>query len=183
MQLANPENNNLIELLQISETANKSFDHLIDCIADAVNKCSAIKISNTFNDNAIDILQVKKVLQVMILASGNDKRVINIAQTLLDNSDISPTEMKILNNGEVIKRKIYFVQRSDGSIKIGSSLDIQRRIKEISALVGEIKLLCVIDGTIQIEKYLHKKFINDHIHNEWFAQGEINNFIRDLSIK
>ncbi|VEH66722.1 Uncharacterised protein [Rodentibacter pneumotropicus] len=159
MQLANPEHSQLIELLEISETANKSFDHLIDCIADAVEKCSVIRATNILGDNDFNVLQAKNALQIMILASGNDKRVVNMAKILLNNSGISSTEMKILNNGEIVKRQIYFVQRSDGAIKIGSSLDVQKRMKDISAQVGDLKLLCVIDGTIQIEKSLHKRLL------------------------
>lgn len=181
MQLANPENYELIGLLQVSETANKSFDYLIDCIVEAVEKCSAISSSKIAGDTDLTILQAQKALQMMVVASGNDKRIINMAQIMLENSEIPVSEMKILNTGEVIKRQIYFVQRSDGAIKIGSSLDVPKRIKEISALVGDLNLLCVIDGTIQIEKSLHKRFKNDHIHNEWFAQENINSFIHDLA--
>ncbi|CDG00378.1 Hypothetical P19 (fragment) [Avibacterium paragallinarum JF4211] len=184
MQLANPENNRLVELLKVSETANQSFNYLIDCIYDSLEKCTLTKHFNIIEeDKDYSLLKAKQSLERMILASGDDPRVIKIAQIILSNSGISSREIKILDNGKVITRKIYFVQRSDGAIKIGSSLDVQKRLSDIAALVGDLKLLGVIDGTIRIEKSLHKKFINDHIHNEWFSQENINRFINDLGIK
>ncbi len=184
MQLANPENKKeLLELLAISETANDSFNALIDYILDAVQKCNLVKIKSIIEDDGFSSTQAILALKTMIIASGNDQRIIRLADILLDNSGISRTEAKILNTGEVILRKVYFIRRDDGAIKIGSTLDINRRIKEISSQAGDIELLLTIDGTIALETKLHKYFSKNNIHNEWFIGEEVERFIAEWKEK
>jgi len=73
---------------------------------------------------------------------------------------------------------IYFIE-IEGFVKIGTSRDAIRRLRQISGSSPfEPKLLGVMSGHEGDELELHKKFARDHAKNEWFRlSGEIREFI------
>lgn len=81
---------------------------------------------------------------------------------------------------------VYFIKESAmGSIKIGKSYDVRKRLKAIQACLPQtIEILGVIDGGIAKERQLQKQFIHLKIHGEWFMPGkELLDFINENAIK
>lgn len=73
---------------------------------------------------------------------------------------------------------VYFIQSGKkGAIKIGHTRNIEKRIAELQ--IGnpyELFLLCTIevDGlakTRKLERYLHRRFSQQHIRGEWFQKN------------
>lgn len=69
---------------------------------------------------------------------------------------------------------VYFLQSGqDGPIKIGYTTDIQKRIKALqTAHPFPLKLLLVINGNVDDESKLHKKFNSLRFCGEWFSPDE-----------
>ena len=63
---------------------------------------------------------------------------------------------------------------SDGlAVKIGKTLDVKRRFKEIQANTPSLVVLVfAFHGSADCEALLHKHFAKDRIHNEWFRYSE-----------
>jgi hypothetical protein len=76
---------------------------------------------------------------------------------------------------------IYFIQAatSGGPIKIGVTIDLKRRLKQIEKQTGwKLFVLGVMDGSYTEERILHHKFATDYIESEWFNEStEIREFI------
>lgn len=70
-----------------------------------------------------------------------------------------------------LARRVYFLENStQGLLKVGVSLDVQRRLREIQRDgVGEIHLLGDIPGGFTIERVLHELFGDWRVHGEWFT--------------
>jgi len=68
---------------------------------------------------------------------------------------------------------LYFVQVG-GFIKIGVSLDMERRLKHLRAgCPYAVTLLGVIENSSREEEAeLHERFNEDRLHNEWFRSSE-----------
>lgn len=73
---------------------------------------------------------------------------------------------------------IYFV-KADNKIKIGYSSNPANRIITLqTSSPEELQVLLVIDGNMDDERELHKKFIDHKIRGEWFAlSNEISEYI------
>lgn len=70
---------------------------------------------------------------------------------------------------------IYFARRPNGIIKIGSTLNIQTRIKWLNVQYGEVEIIGVMDGGNKQEKILHKHFAKLNAGGdgiEWFHPGD-----------
>lgn len=68
---------------------------------------------------------------------------------------------------------VYFVQRSDGAIKIGKSRNVSRRLRQLNADAGEsLTLLGAMPGSLSVEGKLHAIFSADNIKGEWFVETE-----------
>ncbi len=67
-----------------------------------------------------------------------------------------------------MKNVIYFVQRADGNVKIGTTKHINTRFRELQAEHGKLDLLGIIDGTKSREKILHWCLSDSWVENEWF---------------
>lgn len=63
---------------------------------------------------------------------------------------------------------VYFFQRSDDSIKIGTTVNIQSRQSSLETGSGPLVLLGTIAGGYTTEQALHRKFAEHRIHGEWF---------------
>lgn len=81
---------------------------------------------------------------------------------------------------------VYFVQAGDdGSIKIGWTQDVDRRIAELqTANAKKLRLLGTIPGTLRTEAALHARFSFLRLEAEWFKNSsEIHNFLREGTMK
>lgn len=70
---------------------------------------------------------------------------------------------------------VYFVQTSDGPIKIGTTTQLRIRSAALAnddfAKGREIAILGVIEGGRPVEKSLHERFKGHRIEREWFHPG------------
>lgn len=74
---------------------------------------------------------------------------------------------------------IYFLQREDGAIKIGTTIDIHQRLKTLTAETGKLELIALIEGSRDREQELHLQFKHLRIdRREWFYDtSELRAFI------
>jgi len=63
---------------------------------------------------------------------------------------------------------IYFVQRQNGDVKIGKTVNLDARLRAISYEHGDIKLLGVINGGVTKERIIHWCFSDINVYGEWF---------------
>lgn len=64
--------------------------------------------------------------------------------------------------------QIYFLQRADGLIKIGTSRDFPSRLAQLTASHGMLGVVRLINGDARRERSLHRKFKAFHEYGEWF---------------
>jgi hypothetical protein len=63
---------------------------------------------------------------------------------------------------------VYFVECS-GRIKIGFSSKVEERMKQIATTApAELKLLATIEGSIRLEKAIHRHLAEHRLTREWF---------------
>jgi DNA-binding Xre family transcriptional regulator len=79
---------------------------------------------------------------------------------------------------------IYFLQRPDGTIKIGSTGNLETRLNQIAILHRGIQLLGVMEGGRAEESTLHRQFaalrVSEGNEREWFRpESALTDFIRD----
>lgn len=71
------------------------------------------------------------------------------------------------------RRKIYLIQASDGSIKIGIAKNPEKRLQGLQvACPLELKLLGCWEGDSSEERRLHKKYEKSRNRNEWYHLTE-----------
>lgn len=65
--------------------------------------------------------------------------------------------------------QIYFITAGDGLVKIGFSIDVEKRIRSLATgSSAELQILLTINGTRSDEKALHQSFKADRVRREWF---------------
>lgn len=64
---------------------------------------------------------------------------------------------------------VYFFQRGDGLIKIGTTRNLKNRWGAIENGAGPIKLLALISGSYLTESKLHSRFAHARQFGEWFS--------------
>jgi DNA-binding transcriptional regulator YiaG len=67
---------------------------------------------------------------------------------------------------------IYFLKRKDGSIKIGHTGNIRRRMMELGSKHGKLELLGMTIGNRSEEQELHKHFAHCRVKDEWFSPSD-----------
>jgi T5orf172 domain len=68
---------------------------------------------------------------------------------------------------------IYFIRSPGGRIKIGTTIRLSERLKQLVAEHGEgLEVLAVVEGSYEAEKGLHDRFGHLRIVNEWFEPGD-----------
>ena len=68
---------------------------------------------------------------------------------------------------------IYFIRSPAGPIKIGVSIRLSQRLKQLVAEHGEgLEVLAVVDGSYDEEKALHGRFAHLRTVGEWFEPGD-----------
>lgn len=65
-------------------------------------------------------------------------------------------------------RLVYYVRRSDGAIKIGSTGDLTKRLRSLR-LVSPVEVLATHAGGYAAEKAMHRRFREHRLDGEWFA--------------
>lgn len=78
-----------------------------------------------------------------------------------------------------MKTNIYFIQK-DSDIKIGRSIDIERRIEELQiANSVNLKLLYYIENVDDsFETHLHEVCSRFNIRGEWFSEGVLGHLLK-----
>jgi hypothetical protein len=67
---------------------------------------------------------------------------------------------------------IYFVRSPQGPIKIGTTIRLSQRLKQLAAEYGEgLEVLAVSEGSYATEKELHCRFAHLRQVGEWFEPG------------
>jgi T5orf172 domain len=73
---------------------------------------------------------------------------------------------------------IYFLQRRDGLIKIGTTRDIGKRVRALQKSHGILAILKTIEGGLAEERAIHRRFKRHHEFGEWFRpEAELLSFI------
>lgn len=68
---------------------------------------------------------------------------------------------------------VYYIRReSDGLIKIGTSGNFRRRLPQLRAEHGALRILATHRGGREREQDTHKRFAGQHVIGEWFRPEE-----------
>lgn len=67
---------------------------------------------------------------------------------------------------------IYFVQRANGDIKIGTTIDFDVRLRALTYEHGNLQFLGWIEGGRDEEQSLHTQFSPCRVRGEWFKACE-----------
>lgn len=107
------------------------------------------------------------------MAAGSFEGLPEMGATLPEGSE--PRADKVAHGASATKKGVrpsvvYFAQAgTDGPIKIGFSKSFKQRIASIEASTFEpIRILAVVNGGINRERALHRRFRADRIKSEWF---------------
>lgn len=66
-------------------------------------------------------------------------------------------------------RRIYFLRAPSGEIKIGTAVNVKRRLMDYTTYApANYELLAIIPGGYALENELHRAFRFCHIRGEWF---------------
>lgn len=66
-------------------------------------------------------------------------------------------------------RRVYFISDGVGHVKIGYSLNVKTRLRELQRTTAlPLKILHVEVGGSTREHALHQQFAKDRVHGEWF---------------
>ena len=68
---------------------------------------------------------------------------------------------------------IYFIKSPDGPIKIGTTIRLSQRLKQLVAYYGEgLEVLAVVEGNRSVERDLYDRFSHLRTVGEWFEPGD-----------
>jgi hypothetical protein len=84
----------------------------------------------------------------------------------------------------VTAARVYFVEAGPGGpIKIGTSLDVASRLRDLQATCPEtLRLIVAIPGGHEDEHRLHCRFADERLHHEWFrGDGAVRSFALSLA--
>lgn len=71
--------------------------------------------------------------------------------------------------GDELPALVYFLERRDGAIKIGTTRDLNTRLSAIRRDAGDVRVLGTIDGDVETEREFHARFLRFRMDGEWFA--------------
>lgn len=76
---------------------------------------------------------------------------------------------------------VYFVGMRNGTIKIGTTVNLPDRLKKLqTGSASPLSLLAVVEGGQTLESEYHAKFAACHVHGEWFRGKAIREEINRL---
>lgn len=64
--------------------------------------------------------------------------------------------------------KVYALKRADGMVKIGTTIDLDSRIRVLSSSHGPLEIVRILNGDVRLERKLHSQFKTRHQFGEWF---------------
>ena len=64
---------------------------------------------------------------------------------------------------------VYYVQRGDGAIKVGTSDHLAARLRHLRSSHGPLQLLATERGSFTKEEERHTQFADDALGGEWFS--------------
>jgi hypothetical protein len=67
-----------------------------------------------------------------------------------------------------VKSIVYYVQRKDGAVKVGTSRSAGQRFEQIEKQHGELRFLAYEDGDRKRETFMHDLFADTRLDGEWF---------------
>lgn len=68
---------------------------------------------------------------------------------------------------------IYFIRHGNKRVKIGRSIEVDRRLSEIRVgLPGKARILYLTPGGADLEGSLHRRFASDRVNGEWFQYSQ-----------
>lgn len=107
---------------------------------------------------------------------------------LHSDSDLSPRQRKRVASIDPFHSQdwVYFILDGSGSyLKIGRSTDPLARLKTIqTSSPGKLRLLLVLPGSNETEKFFHDKFSQHRANGEWFkVEGELELLVNLLKIR
>ncbi|HFH3763250.1 GIY-YIG nuclease family protein [Pseudomonas aeruginosa] len=161
----------LADGLDAALKATDAYEYLIDRIAAVFLKCSLVRTVGLFDEMAV--LEAINEIDLCIKASGEDSRVAGLCRYALELSGVGENELMIDGDGKVKRRMVYFIRNSRGSIKIGSSMNVEDRLHHLETGAGErLELIASVPGSFGAERELHARFTGLREHGEWFSPGE-----------
>ena len=82
-------------------------------------------------------------------------------------------ESNKMRASEKIRSRVYFIQAENVAIKIGFTLDVERRFKRMQMDCPiKLYLIGMIKGERSLESKIHKKFKKHRKRGEWFEIHE-----------
>ena len=74
---------------------------------------------------------------------------------------------------------VYFAALESGPIKIGHTVDLERRLAEIQLCSpGKVNLIGSVDGDRRTEAYFHRRFASHRAFGEWYQpHTEVSSYI------
>lgn len=80
---------------------------------------------------------------------------------------------------------VYYISRSDGAIKIGTTKRIVERVRALRAIYEDLTLLAVEPGSFTVERERHEFFSDERIDgSEWFLPSErLHAFVTLLALR
>lgn len=68
---------------------------------------------------------------------------------------------------------VYFVRDRAGFLKIGTTTDFDRRLRQLARLCrGKVDVLATLPGGRDVEQSLHARFASDAVHGEYFTPSK-----------
>jgi hypothetical protein len=80
---------------------------------------------------------------------------------------------------------VYFIRAKDGGpVKIGSSIHLLLRLKQLQANSPvELELVAATEGSARFEREVHSRFQHCRLHGEWFEPiDELLNFMAEIGL-
>lgn len=127
-----------------------------------------------------------------VLAGYSEKTARSIGSENLKKSEVrrvieqrAPTALE--KRRQVYKQetrvKVYLIRAENGLIKIGKSMDVERRFRTLVSLSPvELELLCYFDTLFgdELEEELHAIYEEKRVRGEWFAltKSDVEDIIR-----
>lgn len=134
-------------------------------------------VCRTYNNSTfLTKEQLLELVDSIINDYANDENVVNLnkAAQIAAERDIIE-QRKPFNSKRQPKMGYIYIFSAKNLFKIGTSKDVNKRLRAINAASGyNITLLCKykVDDAYITERYLHNKYSSKRHHGEWFNLSE-----------
>lgn len=78
---------------------------------------------------------------------------------------------------------VYFLRSLENDkIKIGSTINVQKRLNSIKSYVGDILLIGIVESDMykELEKYFHEIYKQKRVHGEWFEISDYSSLYENI---